>query len=108
MTIPDWWTFALLSLAAYRVFRLLSEDDVLDRPRSWVLGYRGWREGQPLPDSYREKTAGFVGCPSCLGFWVSVVWWGAYQLWPHATTVAAVPLAISAAVIFAASLFDEQ
>lgn len=108
MTIPDWWAFTLLALAAYRVFRLLSQDDILDRPRSWVLGYRGWKEGQPLPGTYRDKAAEFLTCPSCCGFWVSLGWWTAYQLWPHGTTVAAVPLAISAAVIAVAFMLDEQ
>ena len=107
MTIPNWYGLLLLALAAYRTFTLLSEDDILDVPRSWLLGYRGWKEGEKLPASYRAGWAKFLTCPACFGFWVSVGWWGAYQLWPHGTLVAAVPLAVSALLIFAASLMNE-
>jgi len=108
MSIPDWYTLSLLSLAAYRVFRLLSEDDILDRPRAWVLGYRGWQEGQSLPDSYRVKAAEFVSCSACLGFWCSLAFVGAWWLWPHGTTVVCVPLAVSTLVIAVASLLDSE
>lgn len=98
MSIPDWWTALLLALAAWRTFRLLSEDTILDRPRAWLLGYSGWKEGESLPPTLREGLSEFVTCPYCLGFWVSLGWWGAWQAWPHATVVVAVPLAVSAVV----------
>lgn len=106
MNIPDWYTLALLSLAAYRVFRLLSEDTILDGPRAWVLGYSGWKEGQPLPNSYRTKAAEFVSCPHCLGFWCSLAFVGAWWLWPRGTTLVAVPLAVSALVGAIAHVLD--
>ena len=41
-----------------------------------------------------------VECPWCAGFWISLVWWGAFELWPHGTPIAAAPFAISAIVGF--------
>lgn len=105
--IPDWWVFLLLALAAFRVFRLISEDTILDRPRAWLLGYGDWQEGQQLPKSYRVKWGEWVTCPWCAGFWVSLAWWGAWIVWPHATTVVAVPWAISTIVALAAKNLDE-
>lgn len=108
MNIPDWYTIALLAAAAYRVFRLLSEDTILDGPRAWVLGYSGWKEGRPLPDSYRTKAAEFVSCPACLGAWCSLAFVASWWLWPHGTTVVSVPLAVSTMVIWVASLLDSE
>jgi len=107
MSIPNWFEFALLSLAAYRVFRLLSEDTVLDRPREYVVGLSGWTEGRPTPPGYRVRLAEFLLCSSCFGFWISVAWWLSYQLWEYGTVVAAVPFAISTVVIAVASLLNE-
>lgn len=107
MTIPDWWELTLLSLAAYRVFRLLSEDTILDWPRNYLVGLSGWQEGRPTPPGYRVRLAEFLLCSSCFGFWASVAWWLSYQLWEYGTIVAAVPFAISTVVIGVASLLDE-
>lgn len=99
MNVPDWWTLALLGLAAFRIYRLFAKDTILDTPRGWLVGLPpDWEEGRPVPSGYREKVADFLVCPWCLGFWVALAWWGAWQLWPHGTLVAAAPFAISAAV----------
>lgn len=78
------WVFALLALAAYRSWQLLANDSILERPRSH------------LPESVRE----FLECPFCAGFWTAAAWWGAWEMWPHATVVVAVPFALSAALVF--------
>ena len=108
MNIPNWYVLALLTFAAFRVYRLISEDTILDRPRAWILGYRGWKEGEKLPDTYRVKWGEFVTCPWCAGFWVSLAFWGAWQVWPHGTTVVAVPLAVSALVGLVAKNLDKD
>jgi Protein of unknown function (DUF1360) len=82
MVTADWYALILLALAAFRVWRLLAVDMVLDGPR------------ERLPKSW----AWFVDCPWCLGFWVSLGWWAGYQLWPHAALVVAVPFAVSTLV----------
>jgi hypothetical protein len=102
MRIPDWWQTALLALAAWRTYRLIAKDVILDPLRSRLVGLHGWEEGKPIPKAYREKLAEFLVCPACCGFWVSLGWWAAWQQWPHGTLVAAAPFAISALVILIA------
>lgn len=107
MTIPDWWVFTLLGLAAYRTWRIVAVDDITEWPRRWVLRLpRKWKHGDKIPEKYREKWALFFLCPWCAGFWISLAWWGAWQEWPHGTVVVAVPLAISAVVGFQRSKLD--
>lgn len=98
MSIPNWWTAILLALAAWRTFKLLAADDILDRPRRYVtrMGDKWQKEGDPLPAGYRYRLAEFLSCPYCLGFWLALGWWGLWQAWPHGTLVASAPLAISA------------
>lgn len=101
MSIPDWWEFALLLLAAYRTWRIVAEDDVFDQPRNWILGLpRTWKQGQAIPEGYREKWALFIVCPWCQGFYQCLLWWGAWQIWEHATLVMATPFALSSLVGF--------
>lgn len=85
MKVPDWWGFLLLALAAFRIFRLVAEDTILDRPRERLI-------------RWMPKGEEFVTCPHCAGFWITVGWWACWQAWPHWTVVAAVPLALSAVV----------
>lgn len=85
--VPDWWELLLLALAAFRVWRLLGVDSVLNRPRDWLV-----RDG----DEYRQELDEFLRCPWCFGFWIGVAWWLAWLVWPHAALVVSVPFAISA------------
>ena len=91
--IPSWYTLILLSLAAYRTWRLLAEDTILDRPRAWLL--------RKLP-----KGEEWLTCPWCAGAWVSIGWWLAWQAWPHWTGVVAIPFVISALVGLVGSHLD--
>jgi hypothetical protein len=84
--IPDWWTTALLALAAFRIWHLIGEDKILDRPRDWLLARLG------------DKTDALIACAWCSGWWASAALWLAWQAWPHWTLVACTPLAISALV----------
>lgn len=81
--IPGYLELVLLGLAAYRTWKLLAEDTILDGARD--------RMGYGLK---------FLRCPWCSGFWIALAWWGAWQLWPHGTLVAAGAAAISAVVGF--------
>lgn len=77
--IPPVFQFVLMFLVAYRVWRLLSEDDILERPRKWVVRLPlNWEEGDPIPKEYRAELAAFINCPWCLGFWVSGI---VYAVW---------------------------
>lgn len=104
MNVPGWWASVILALAAWRVFNLLAFDDILDRPRRYItrLGNAleddkgNWKN---IPPGYRIGLANFLTCPYCLGFWVALAWWGAWQVYPHETLVAATPFMLSAALI---------
>jgi hypothetical protein len=99
VSIPGWWEFTLLGLAAFRTWRLVAEDDITETPRRWFLRLpRTWKEGQAVPKRYREKWALFLVCPWCAGFWISLAWWGVWQAWEHGTLVVATPFAISSVV----------
>lgn len=108
MKVPDLWTMILLGLASYRIYRLISMDTILDTTRAKLLRLGDWREGQPVPASYRSGIGDFLTCPWCLGFWLALGWWGAWQFWPHATLVVAAPFVISALVGLVAKLDKED
>ena len=93
---PGPWAFALLALAAFRVWKLAADDAILDRPRDWLLARAGTS----------SKLALFLVCPWCAGFWITVAWWAAWWTWPHWTLAAAAPFALSAAVGLLASALD--
>lgn len=107
--IPNWYGIFLLSAGAWRVFRLLSEDTILDRPRAWFLRLPvDWEEGDKIPEGFRAGLAGFITCKYCLGFWVSLLWWTAWLQWPTETVFVSIPLAISTLLIAVAKLLDED
>lgn len=92
--IPSWFELLLLGLAAFRVWKLLGDDVILDGFRGWLFK-RAFRLGGPKAKDYVET---LIECPWCSGLHLSFAWWGAWMLWPNGTTIAAVPFAISAIV----------
>ncbi len=110
MSVPGWWEATLLALAAWRVFHLLAHDDILDTPRRRILRLsEGWqREGDATGENYREKWALFLTCPYCAGFWIALAWWGAWQIWPHGTLIAATPFVLNAGVIAAQRVLSSE
>lgn len=84
--IPEPWEFALLALAAFRVWKLVGDDAVLDRPREAILA------------RLSETWDYFIICPWCAGFWITLAWWGAWLALDTTALVAATPFALSAAV----------
>ena len=105
--IPEPYEFVLLALIAFRLWRLLAEDDIFEKPRRWLvrLPYE-WKEGQALPREYKEKWALFITCPWCAGAWISlltyVIWMATLGEWPDSVSDVVVGLgvwfAISASV----------
>jgi hypothetical protein len=63
--IPEPWEFVLLALAAFRAWKLIGDDAILDRPRDWAVKHRPTLEL-------------FLACPYCLGAWCSLA---AYAGW---------------------------
>lgn len=100
MKAPDWWPSIVLALGTFRLFRLLSYDDFppVERLRAKILGEYPPIEEDEEPIYFRPTLAHFVGCPFCLGAWLSLAVYLAWLAWPHATMYAAYPFALSAAV----------
>lgn len=104
--IPTWYGFILLFLAAWRSWHLLAYDDILNWPRRYVTA-----AGNPKvnadgvwtnkPKEFREGLADWIECPYCSGWWVAIGWYGAFLIWPHGTTIAAVFCALGAGVVAA-------
>lgn len=78
----------LLALGAYRITRLIIEDEVLDRPRDALF-----KRIKPHGYLYTLLT-----CYWCLGFWVSVVVVGLYWAFPGVAPWILAPFALSALV----------
>lgn len=110
MTFPTLYESVLLALAAWRIFHLLSFDDILDRPRRYVTRLsRSWkREGDSTGGRYRERLAGFITCPYCLGLHVSLAVWGLWLVFPTETLWVSVPLALNAGLIGAQRLLSSE
>lgn len=99
--IPNWWEFLLLAGAAFRIWRLLAADAILDGPRERLT-----RRAKAEAGEHREEVDIFLHCPWCLGWWVTLAWWGAWLYKPKATTVVAVPFAANAVVALVAQNLD--
>jgi uncharacterized protein DUF1360 len=101
MSVPDWWAFLLLGLAAWSTFELLAFDTILEGPRRRLLRLgREWEKaGDPVPDNYRLSWAIFLSCPYCAGFWIAVAWLAAWEIDHKWTLIVAAFMALRALVI---------
>lgn len=160
MSIPSGYALVLLSLAVFRLWRLIAADEITTTLRAKLVGISDEEHAQwawalnalqhldrdpwdyfsaddflsdvsmtqgdenlpPLvsarlmgsgenwdslrPDHFqvvpfskrRWYWSKLLHCPWCLGWWLSVAVWLAWQAEPHATLVFAVPFAVSAVV----------
>lgn len=131
MDWPDPWPFILLSLAVYRLWRLLAEDTITARLRALVLSdhrYSWWNEvisqaraegrdawADPAPGEspppfsvLRYDAAEWMRCPWCVGWWMSVAAWAGWQAAPTVTLWIAAPFAISAVIGLIVKNLDTQ
>jgi len=90
----------LLVLAAWRVWKLIGDDVIFDRPRAWLID--ALVNARPPFKTGGERRAAywsdFLSCPYCLGTWCFVIWWGAWMLAPDVTLISAGVIAGSALV----------
>jgi hypothetical protein len=61
--IPEPYELALLVLIAGRLWKLIGDDRILDRPREWVI--------ERLNEDRQEYWGDFIVCPWCAGAWLS-------------------------------------
>jgi uncharacterized protein DUF1360 len=95
MVVPPTWSFVLGALAAWRIYKLLSVDDILDAPRERLA-----------PEGSKRRE--FLECPYCAGFWVSALgslgWYLLEDFDVYGWLVTA--FAMSAVVVFLEVLLD--
>lgn len=99
MSIPDWYELALLGLASWRSFQFAAFDEILDRPRRWLLRLD---EGE----NYRLSLDRFITCSYCAGAWIAIIWWGAWQITERWTTIIASLVALTVAPIIGHQLLS--
>ncbi len=94
--IPSPWEFALVALAAFRLWKLIGDDAIFDRPRDALLDRF---------DAERESTRWelFITCPWCAGAWLALLayvgWMATVGEWPDS----AADFAVAGGVWFALS-----
>jgi hypothetical protein len=82
------FSFIVLSLAAYRLTRLVIKDTIVESLRQLVL--------RRLP--IESRVTELLACFWCTGFWAAILVYVAWRLQPSLTMVMCVPLAISSLV----------
>ncbi len=100
MVVPSLWSFALGTLAAWRIYKLLADDSILDVPRDWLA-------------ERSTKIEKLLACPYCLGFWISAAGTLGYYLvldapdsWAVAYGYAVTTFAMSGVLVFVEILLD--
>lgn len=96
MSVPGPWIVLLLLTAGWRTWTLMASDTILDGVRDRIFFRYGPRGGK-TPRNAKALT--WLECPYCAGFWNVIVWYAAWQLWPHATAWVAALFALSAGLI---------
>jgi Protein of unknown function (DUF1360) len=72
----------VLGLAVARLWRLISQDLVLAPLRDRLVGAEKFKVGDAeVAKNARPAVVEFLGCPWCLGFWLSIP---AVALWRYA------------------------
>lgn len=103
--VPQPWEVILLTLAAFRLTRLIGWDDLppIARTRDWLTGadLAGdvWTYKRPL-------LAHWLHCAYCLGAWASAAVWAAWLVDARWTLIVLTPFALSAAVGLIARKLD--
>ncbi len=78
----------VLGLAVARLWRLVSQDLVLERLRCWLVGATKFRVGDAeVAKNRRPRVVEFLACPWCLGFWLSIPAVAVYRYAPDDVVV---------------------
>ena len=95
--MPDLMTLLILSLATFRLSRLLTVDVIFEDLRERI-----WKKYSPL-----TKFGYLFTCIWCMSIWVASVIVICYTIIPTVTTVLALPFAISAVAGLVAHNLDK-
>lgn len=97
------WQFAVVTLAAYRVWRIIARDSITEKAREVVTGVDDdhapeLADADRSPHPGRVYLSALIRCPWCSGFYVSIAAYAAWLIFPTETFWVSLPLAISAAL----------
>ena len=132
MRTPSSLDLVILALFAFRLTRLVGWDDLTITLRTRILGFtdQEYDEAASVVAHYQERGedpwapaaynrhATFIGsprrfylaklahCPWCVGFWISLLVWLAYQLEPRVTVEVGVAFALASLVGLVAKNLD--
>lgn len=95
----------VLSLAVYRVARLVGWDDITRRWRQRLTGWDDTQKRNAWPKN-RRWLAEMIHCPFCASAYISVLAYVAWRYYPQATLTVATPLAIMAIAGLVAKNWD--
>lgn len=87
----------ILSLAVYRVTRLITTDTILETPRNWLF--------DKFPPE-RSRFGYLFTCNWCMSIWVASLFAIPYTIIPTATIIAALIPALSAVAALIAARLD--
>lgn len=95
--MSDLALIVVLGLAAARAWRLISQDLILAPLRDKLVGAEKFKVGDATASkNARPKVVEFLGCPWCLGGWLSIGGVALYRLAPTGLVFWIVaPLAVS-------------
>ena len=93
----DLFTFLILSLATFRISRLLTTDVILEDMRDRI-----WKKYSPL-----TKFGYLFTCMWCMSFWVALVIVICYTIIPTVAFLLALPFALSAVAGLVAHNLDK-
>lgn len=92
MEIPQPWELTLGVLAVFRIYRLIAEDEIAQRPRDWLTDW--------IEDHLDRDLTVLITCPWCLGTYLTLAAWGLWLWTPFWATALAAPLAAMTLVAF--------
>lgn len=90
-------TFIILSLAVFRISRLIIQDQIFERLRELI-----WKKFPP------HTWLGYlITCYWCLGLWLALAFAICYTIVPVATAIVALPFALSAVAALISKRLDD-
>lgn len=87
----------VLTFAVARISRFVGWDGITKKIRQRLTGYDDETGKRNNWKANHRSIAEMISCPFCFSAWCAVAVWLLYEAWPHATMLAAWPIAIAGA-----------